>query len=62
MIVECPGQHSELSDCSKNDLQTCDLLSHCHGEISQPRTLSVSLVRHGLEFEPGWSGSLRLGV
>ena len=52
---------SLMSDSQQNDIQTCTLLSYCQGEISQPRKQSVSFVRHGLGFDPWWSGSLRLG-
>ena len=44
-----------------NYIQTCTFLWQHQGEISQPRKQSVSFVRHGLGFDPWWSGSLRLG-
>ena len=50
-----------LSLCQNNDIQTCNILSHYQGEISQPRTQSVRFVSRGLGFDPWWSGSLRLG-
>ena len=50
-----------LSLCQNNDIQTCKILSHYQGEISQPRTQSVRFVSRGLGFDPWWSGSLRLG-
>ena len=51
----------QLSLSQNNDIQTCTVLSHYQGEISQPRTQSVRFVSRGLGFDPWWSGSLRLG-
>ena len=64
MIVSRSALSTELiSGLSrqKNDIQTSIFHSQYQGEISQPRKQSVSFVRHGLGFDPWWSGSLRLG-